>query len=116
MPTFKKILKHLEVPHNENDAYFAEGSNRWGNRDIYPIIPEERTYTWTAYLGYYFTSGFSSTSWTLGSGLLAVGLTAGQACGAVAIGSVIASINAFLCGQAGSDHHVKFVPRILLIT
>lgn len=104
---FNRALKKLEVPHDENDAYAAEGSNRWGNRDIYPIIPEERTYTTASYLGYYCTSGFSPTSWTLGSSLLAYGLTAGQACGAVLVGSFIASVNAFLCGQAGSDHHVK---------
>jgi nucleobase:cation symporter-1, NCS1 family len=99
------IAKFLEV-RQRDEAYSEQGTTRWGNRDIYPIIPSERTYGPMAFFAYWLTAGICVSSWTLGSGLVGIGLTAGQAVGAVVVGGCIASTNAYLCGKCGADHHV----------
>ena len=48
------------------------------------------------------------SSWTIGSSLIGIGLTAGQAMAAVVVGMTIASINAFLNGTPGAKHHLGY--------
>jgi NCS1 family nucleobase:cation symporter-1 len=117
-----KILKFLEVC-QKDDIYAAQGATRWGNRDLYPIVVSERTislpirslvtepnclpqYISHAYFSYWVQSGVCITARTLGSSLIGYGLTAGEACGAVLTGSVIAGVMAVLCGQVGRDLHL----------
>jgi hypothetical protein len=53
-------------------------------------------------------SGVCLSSWTVGSSLIGIGLTAGQACGVVLIGCVLASASAFLNGTPGAMHHLGY--------
>jgi NCS1 family nucleobase:cation symporter-1 len=107
MAAIVKFLEPLEVHHND-DAYASQGAHRWGNRDIYPIVKKERTYSTWAYFAYWATAGICITSWTLGSSMIGIGLTAGQACGAVLAGSTFASILGFLAGQAGRTLFLRY--------
>lgn len=43
----------------------------------------------------------NSSAWSLGSSNLANGLTAGEAIGMVFVGSVLAGLIAFVCGEPG---------------
>jgi cytosine/uracil/thiamine/allantoin permease len=65
-------------------------------------------YKWYDYYSYWFTAGICLTSWTLGSSLVATGLTAGQAIGAVCLGGALATMNAFFCGEAGRQHFLGY--------
>ncbi|RDW65004.1 hypothetical protein BP6252_10655 [Coleophoma cylindrospora] len=107
MGVLGKIVKAIEVK-QKGEAYSAYPPSRWGNRDIFPIIKAERTYTWYDFYSYWFVAGICLTSWTLGSSLIAIGLTAGQACGAVLVGGCLASLNAFLCGETGRQHYLGY--------
>ncbi|CAK7232467.1 hypothetical protein SBRCBS47491_008281 [Sporothrix bragantina] len=102
-----KLLKLIEVKH-KGEAYSEHPPSRWGNRDIYPIIPAERTYRWHDFFAYWFTAGICLSAYTLGSSLVAIGLTAGQALGAVLLGASFASMTAFLCGEAGRIHYIGY--------
>ncbi|KAI0020991.1 permease for cytosine/purines, uracil, thiamine, allantoin-domain-containing protein [Xylariomycetidae sp. FL0641] len=105
--TSAEILKKLEVRPTD-DEFEAIETSRWGNRDVYPIAHDKRTYGWLAFYAYWGTCGISLSSWTLGSSLIGIGLTAGQACGVVAIGCVVASLSAYLNGAAGAIHHLGY--------
>lgn len=41
MGRVQDFFKPLEVKHKQ-EQYAAQGTTGWGNRDIYPIIPEHR--------------------------------------------------------------------------
>jgi hypothetical protein len=42
MSRIQEALRRLEVKHHQ-EQYAAQGTTGWGNRDIYPIIPEHWT-------------------------------------------------------------------------
>lgn len=105
-------MKWAELPAREG-FYHDKGTTDWGNHDIYPIIPDERTYGKGAYFLYWVTCGAGLSTFAIGSSYIAVGLTAGQTCGAVFVGSCIASLVAVLCGRAGSEKHLGYVCGLL---
>lgn len=98
---FATIARKLEVKPTD-DEYEAIETTRWGNRDVYPIPHDKRVYTVYSFLSYWVsissrhdlsiygrltickgTCGMCLSSWTIGSSLIGIGLTAGQAMGAV---------------------------------
>lgn len=109
MPSLSRILQGLEVKKRKDGVYEEYGTTRWGNRDLYPIVPSERTYTARAYFAYWVTTCVCINAWTLGSSLIGYGLTAAQTMGAVVIGSVLAALMAVLCGQPGRNLHLGSV-------
>jgi hypothetical protein len=46
------LLKKLEVKPND-DEYEAIETSRWGNRDVYPVAHDKRTYGIYAYVSYW---------------------------------------------------------------
>lgn len=82
-----KLLKKLEVKPSD-DEYEAIETSRWGNRDVYPVPHDKRTYGWLAFYAYWGTCGVSLSSWTIGSSLIGIGLTTGQACAVVVSATV----------------------------
>jgi nucleobase:cation symporter-1, NCS1 family len=102
-----KFMKWAELPARK-DIYQDRGTTKWGNHDIYPVVPAERTYGWGAYLLYWVTCGAGLSTFAIGSSYIAVGLTPGEAIGAVLIGASISSMNAVLCGRAGAEKHLGY--------
>jgi NCS1 family nucleobase:cation symporter-1 len=95
------ITAKLQVKPTD-DEYEAIETTRWGNRDIYPVAHDKRVYGIYDYVAYWVsdtalwrregealltilkgTCGMCLSSWTIGSSLIGIGLTAGQAMGAV---------------------------------
>ncbi|KAK3072951.1 hypothetical protein LTR53_005862 [Teratosphaeriaceae sp. CCFEE 6253] len=101
------LARKLEVKPTD-DEYETIETSRWGNRDIYPVAHDKRTYSVYDFVSYWGTCGLCLSSWTIGSSLIGIGLTAGQAMGAVVVGMFIASINAFLNGTPGAKHHLGY--------
>ncbi|EPE24965.1 hypothetical protein GLAREA_11546 [Glarea lozoyensis ATCC 20868] len=102
-----KYLKWAELPARE-DIYQDRGTTEWGNHDLYPIVPKERTYGRGAFLLYWLTCGGGLSTFAIGSSYIAVGLSAGQAIGAVLIGACLSSMNALLCGRAGAEKNLGY--------
>ena len=75
-------------------------------------MPAERTYGQGAFLLYWVTCAAGLSTFAIGSSYVAVGLTAGEACGAVLIGACISSMNSLLCGRAGAEKHLGYVSLI----
>lgn len=103
----RNLFAKLEVKPTDDEFESIE-TTRWGNKDVYPIPHDKRTYSWLAFYAYWGTCGISLSSWTIGSSLIGIGLTAGQACGVVIVGCVIASLSAYLNGAAGAIHHLGY--------
>ncbi|KAE9978161.1 hypothetical protein BLS_000839 [Venturia inaequalis] len=104
MPGF---MKWAELPARD-DIYQDKGTTKWGNHDLYPIVSSERTYGRGAFLLYWVTCGAGLSTFAIGSSYIAVGLTPGEACGAVLIGSCLSSGVAVLCGRAGAEKHLGY--------
>jgi cytosine/uracil/thiamine/allantoin permease len=100
---FATITAKLQVKPTD-DEYEAIETTRWGNRDIYPVAHDKRVYSVYDFIAYWVSSvaiwtttfkgetftdtpqgtcGMCLSSWTIGSSLIGIGLTAGQAMGAV---------------------------------
>ncbi|EFR03381.1 uracil permease [Nannizzia gypsea CBS 118893] len=62
----------------------------------------------TSRIGYWTVSGSCISAWTIGSTLLAFGLSPQQAIGCVAVGGVFTGILAVACGWMGERHHIGF--------
>jgi len=103
-----RLLKWAELPARD-DIYQDKGTTEWGNHDLYPIVEKERTYGKGAFLLYWLTCGGGLSTFAIGSSYIAVGLTAGQAVGAVLIGSCISSAVALLCGRFGAEKNLGYV-------
>lgn len=108
MSTLSTLFKWAELP-ARTDIYQDRGTTKWGNHDLYPIVKEERTYGKGAYMLYWLTCGAGLSTFALGSSYTAVGLTAGEACGAILAGTVITSTVTVLCGKAGAEKHLGYV-------
>jgi len=46
------LLRALEVAPND-DEYESIATSRWGNRDVYPVAHDKRTYGVYAYVSYW---------------------------------------------------------------
>ncbi|KAK5118455.1 hypothetical protein LTR62_002969 [Meristemomyces frigidus] len=104
---FANIAHKLEVK-PKDDEFEAIDTSRWGNRDVYPVAHDKRVYGVYDYVSYWGTCGMCLSSWTIGSSLIGIGLTPGQAMGAVVVGMAISSVNAYLNGTPGAKHHLGY--------
>lgn len=74
-----------------------------------------RTYGLGAFLLYWLTCGGGLSTFAIGSSYIAVGLSAGEAIGAVLIGVCWSSMNAVLCGKPGDEKHLGYVWLVILL-
>jgi NCS1 family nucleobase:cation symporter-1 len=89
-------------------VYTWRGTTDWGNHDLYPIDPKERTFGALGFFAIWATNGISVSTITLGSSYVAYGLSAGQTLGSILAGCVISSLIAFLCARPGMDYHIGY--------
>ena len=67
-------------------------SAAWSNRDMVPVPPHQRTWTTWNYVAYWISDAANPAMWQLGSSMLAVGLSWGQALTAIAVGHTIIAV------------------------
>jgi nucleobase:cation symporter-1, NCS1 family len=102
------MFRWAELPERK-DIYTYQGTTNWGNHDLYPIDPKERTFTWLSYWAIFVTNGINISTVTLGSSFIAYGLTAGQTIGGVFAGTCISAIVSLLSSRPGIDYHMGYV-------
>ncbi|KAH7910773.1 permease for cytosine/purines, uracil, thiamine, allantoin-domain-containing protein [Hygrophoropsis aurantiaca] len=99
------FLKQIEVPIDDNAEY---ENDHWTNRDLIPMPAERRTYKIWSYFIYWCISGLCISAYTMGSTLLAYGLTAPQAIVCLVIGAILVGVLSVACGWMGERHHIGF--------
>ncbi|KAJ7206505.1 permease for cytosine/purines, uracil, thiamine, allantoin-domain-containing protein [Mycena pura] len=103
--TLHRLLKYIEVPIDANADY---KNDHYTNRDLIPMPANRRTYSISSYFIYWCISGMCISAYTIGSTLLAYGLSAPQAIGALVIGSMGTGCLSVACGWMGERHHIGF--------
>ncbi|KAJ7264760.1 permease for cytosine/purines, uracil, thiamine, allantoin-domain-containing protein [Mycena rebaudengoi] len=100
-----RLLKYIEVPIDANADY---KNDHYTNRDLIPTPANRRTYSISSYFIYWCISGMCISAYTVGSTLLAYGLSAPQAIGALVIGAMCTGCLSVACGWMGERHHIGF--------
>ncbi|KJZ73336.1 hypothetical protein HIM_07340 [Hirsutella minnesotensis 3608] len=95
----------LQCP-RDHDAHYD--NTTWCNRDLIPIPPRRRTFGVWSFIGYWSVAGCCISAWSIGSTLLAFGLSPQQAIGAVVVGGVLTGLLSLACGWMGEQHHIGF--------
>jgi NCS1 family nucleobase:cation symporter-1 len=106
--TVRGVLRRLEVIH-DGTAYNDRPPTKWGNRDIWPVLPEQRRFNQLSYWSFWIIAIGSPTSWSFGGSAIALGLSPGYAIGAIIVSVTIVAIVSYLCGHAGSHLHLGYV-------
>lgn len=68
------LIKALET----KESAHGLDRNPWTNADLDISPPEDWTWTWRSYAAFWWSYGFSTGVWTVGSSLIAVGLNSWQ--------------------------------------
>ncbi|PVI04329.1 uracil permease [Periconia macrospinosa] len=104
MPAFKR--PHLKV--DQPISAFAEGNQRWTNKDLDPVPPNNRKWGVTSFIAYWVSDAFNAATWQFGAGIIAIGLSWRESIGIVALAFFIVSIVIALNGAIGVIHHAPF--------
>lgn len=90
MPLFPLKLSALKTAFSSKEALITfletkesaqgqlEHRNPWSNADLDISPPEDWTWTWRSYAAFWWSYGFSTGVWSVGSSLVAVGLNSWQ--------------------------------------
>ncbi|KAJ3905955.1 NCS1 family nucleobase:cation symporter-1 [Lentinula edodes] len=98
------FVKAIKVP--GADAYREQ--HVWSNEDLDPTPFSERNWRWYHYVSLWWGSSFNPNDWSTGSSLLSIGLTFGNAMGAVAIGALLSSVAIVFASRPGSEYHIGY--------
>jgi NCS1 family nucleobase:cation symporter-1 len=79
-----------------------------GNRDLAPVPEEERTWSYWNFAALWIGMAVCVPTYMMASGLIAQGMTIGQALLTIALGNVIVLIPMVLNAHAGTKHGIPF--------
>jgi NCS1 family nucleobase:cation symporter-1 len=108
MGWFTDKMKWAEVEERK-DIYNWRGTTEWGNYDLYPVDEKDCTFGYWAYCSFWSQSGFCITTYTIGSGYIAVGLSQGETIGAIFLGSLISAFVGIFGARPGIDYRIGYV-------
>lgn len=106
MPDLEKIKQFLEVPKEPEDVYYS--NDRMTNRDLIPIPPHRRTWSWLEYFSYWIVEGVSISGYVTCSSLVSYGLSVRQSIGCAVGAGIIYGIMAVVMGWIGSHHKIGY--------
>ncbi|KAF2769732.1 NCS1 nucleoside transporter family protein [Teratosphaeria nubilosa] len=97
--------KRFECPIDEDAGYH---NTFWCNRDLIPVPPDRRTWTWQGYAGYWVIAGINTSAWTAGSSLISLGLSVPQSMDVVVGVSLLVALISVIAGWPGSHQYLGF--------
>ncbi|MGP9017506.1 NCS1 family nucleobase:cation symporter-1 [Streptomyces sp. BR1] len=86
----------------------APPDGRFANEDLRPVPPEERRWTTYNFAALWVGMAHNIPSWTLASGLVALGMDWKQAVFTIAVANVIVLVPMLLTGHAGPKYGIPF--------
>ncbi|RSH82185.1 hypothetical protein EHS25_006118 [Saitozyma podzolica] len=94
----------------ESDGFSSPSSGwwTWSNAHMDPTPPAERTWGWINYFFLWWSYGFSTGVWTIGSSMIASGLTAWQAIICVFIAHLLGAIAIVVNSRFGATYHIGY--------
>ncbi|KAJ7487789.1 allantoin transport [Mycena latifolia] len=88
------------------------GATQWYNKDLVPASIEMRKWRMHTYVFFWWASSFNQAEWSIGSSLIAVGLTFRQSMISVCIGAVLCALAMVLTARPGAKLHIGY-PTLL---
>ncbi|RAR10228.1 NCS1 nucleoside transporter family [Stemphylium lycopersici] len=80
----------------------------WTNADMEPVPPEKRTWGKSAFITYWFSDLVTISTWSSGSAIFTIGLTATDAVLITLVAGICNAIPTVLNGAIGSNLHIPF--------
>ncbi|KAI1381416.1 uracil permease [Hypoxylon crocopeplum] len=80
----------------------------WTNADQDPVPEDKRTWTKSAFIGYWYSDLVTISTWTAASAIMTTGLTATDAVLIVLVAAICNAIPTVLNGAIGADLHIPF--------
>ncbi|KAF7289918.1 hypothetical protein MIND_01366700 [Mycena indigotica] len=109
MERLKKIAKkNSGVAQGQTDV----GATQWYNKDLIPAAQELRTWKLHTYVFFWWASSFNQAEWSIGSSLIAIGLTFRQSMISVCIGAILCSISMVITARPGAKLHIGYPPLL----
>ncbi|KAJ7207149.1 NCS1 family nucleobase:cation symporter-1 [Mycena pura] len=108
METVKKTAGRDRRRSESNDI----GTTQWYNKDLVPASLELRKWRLHTYVFFWWASSFNQAEWSIGSSLIAVGLTFRQSMAAVCLGAVLCALSMVLTARPGAKLHIGY-PTLL---
>lgn len=118
---------HLKL---QSDEANGEHVSAWSNRDLTPLPPVRRTWGFSNYFGFWAVSSMNATTWQIANtflsmrlsltfptafapraiadGIIAEGLSVGQAMGVIIVSNAIIYLFATLVARCGLRWHIGF--------
>ncbi|RDW85993.1 hypothetical protein BP5796_04318 [Coleophoma crateriformis] len=103
----RDMFKWAEVK-ERSDIDTWKGTTKYGNHDLYPIVPSEKKFGYLAYFAFWVNSGTAITTFTLGSSYIALGLNAGETIAACFVGALISSTIGYFGARPGQDYGIGY--------
>ncbi|GAA6032737.1 hypothetical protein JCM8097_000767 [Rhodosporidiobolus ruineniae] len=106
MEVLRRIDNFLKV--DQKGGWKGEGQERWSNHDLDPVPPEKRTWGPWAIMSYWTSDQFAPSMWSLGSSMIAMGLTCREAIPITFFAFFLCGIIVCLNGVIGVRTHCSF--------
>ncbi|WRT70427.1 uncharacterized protein IL334_007425 [Kwoniella shivajii] len=108
--TFQQKVKFaFSSPKHFHQAITLESAkSKYINEDLVPSPPERRTWTAWSYLAYWWSECWNITTWSLGSSLIALGLSIGNALLVILFANILSAIVIVANGFAASHYHIGY--------
>ncbi|KAI1619321.1 permease for cytosine/purines, uracil, thiamine, allantoin-domain-containing protein [Exophiala viscosa] len=100
------FIKAIET--KESSQGRAEQRNFWKNEDLDVTPPEQQTWRWFDYASFWLSYGLIPGTWSVGSSLVAVGLTPWQATICIFVAYALGAMGVVLHSRSAATYHFGF--------
>ncbi|WWC71819.1 uncharacterized protein I206_105778 [Kwoniella pini CBS 10737] len=105
----EKVKFTFSSPKNFHQAITLDSAkSKFINEDLIPSPPERRTWTAWSYLAYWWSEAWNITTWSLGSSLIALGLSVGNALLVILFANILSALVIIANGFAASRYHIGY--------
>ncbi|TVY81524.1 putative permease, partial [Lachnellula suecica] len=98
------LIQFLET----KESAHGNARSSWTNSDLDISPPQDWTWSWRSYAAFWWSYGFSTGVWTVGSSLIAVGLNSWQAIICVFISHLLGATGMAMHSRSAAVYHFGF--------
>ncbi|OCF39735.1 hypothetical protein I317_06459 [Kwoniella heveanensis CBS 569] len=105
----EKVKFAFSSPRNFHEAITLRSAKSiFINEDLVPSPPERWTWTAWSYLAYWWSESWNVSTWSLGSSLIALGLSIGNALVVILFANILSAIVIVFNGFAAARYHIGY--------
>lgn len=103
---YRSLQARLRVKGDLDDGSGGREATAWGNKDIWPVPPEQRHLNALSYMSFWAIASMSITGWAFGGSLVALGVSTADGIGCIFVACAVVAMFSVLCGHPGSEKHL----------